>query len=44
VDAPDAPKVDVLERLLKEFARAALRAPLIAQHLPSEQNTMSLKL
>jgi AcrR family transcriptional regulator len=43
VDAPEAPKVDVLERLLKEFARAALHAPLIAQHLQSDQNNMSLK-
>lgn len=42
VDAPVAPKVDVLERLLKEFALAALHAPLIAKHLKSDQNTMSL--
>jgi AcrR family transcriptional regulator len=42
VDAPEAPKVDVLERLLKEFVRAALHVPLIAQHLQSDQNNMSL--
>jgi hypothetical protein len=42
VDAPEAPKIDALERLVKEFILTALHAPLIAKHLQSDQNTMSL--